>query len=131
MIHGCNDPAFEACGRLLLITLDLQHLRLSSHDLTYGNGVLGSKRLRAAASRFINNHFHPVRPIDSSQIVFTAGVTNAIEVTGWSLGDPGDGVLLGRPYYTAFVNDLGTRAGSVTIISMYHLRLQQIDLVPG
>jgi bifunctional pyridoxal-dependent enzyme with beta-cystathionase and maltose regulon repressor activities len=42
----------------------------------------------------------------------TAGVTNAIEAIVWSLGDPGDGILLGRPFYNAFVTDLGTRAES-------------------
>jgi aspartate/methionine/tyrosine aminotransferase len=35
-----------------------------------------------------------------AQIIVTAGVTNTIEVTAWSLGDPGDGVLLGRPFYS-------------------------------
>jgi len=90
----------------------MQHMRLTSHDLTYGDGFSGSKQLRTVVSRFLTQHLQPVIPFTPAQINLTAGVTNAIEAIGWSLGDPGDGILLGRPFYTAFVADLGARAKS-------------------
>ncbi len=54
-------------------------------------------------------HFQPLIPIIPAQVMVTAGVTNAIELTAWSLGDPEDGVLLGRPFYRAFVGDMRVR----------------------
>lgn len=81
--------------------------------MTYGDSLSGSKLLRAAVSRFVNQHFHPTITTTPAQILVTAGVTNAIEVTAWSLGDPGNGILLGRPFYTAFVGDMRARAESI------------------
>jgi aspartate/methionine/tyrosine aminotransferase len=89
-------------------------MRISSHNLTYGDDFSGGKLLRAAISHFANRHFQPLIPITPAHVAVTAGVTNAIEVTAWSFGDPGDGVLLGRPFYTAFVNDMRARAESLT-----------------
>ena len=79
--------------------------------LTYGDGGTGSKRLRAALSRFITRKFEPVSPVKPEHITVTNGVTTSIEECAWGLGDPGDGFLLGRPYYGSFPHDLGERAG--------------------
>ena len=78
--------------------------------MTYGHGFSGSEALRAAITRSINHHFHLTIPTSPTQIVVTAGVTNAFEATAWSLGDPGDAILLGRPFYASFVGDLHAHA---------------------
>ncbi|KAK3060683.1 hypothetical protein LTS18_007990, partial [Coniosporium uncinatum] len=72
---------------------------------TYGDGPLGSNRLRAAMVRFLNRRLNPVVPIEVEHIVPTNGVTTAIEHCAWALANPGDGILLGQPYYGAFPAD--------------------------
>ncbi|KAJ0418812.1 pyridoxal phosphate-dependent transferase [Aspergillus carlsbadensis] len=72
-----------------------------SHALTYGDGFTGSKKLKAAMCHFLNRHFQPHTPLHP----------NAIENCAWVLCDPGDYVLVGRPYWTTFRSILGNRAG--------------------
>jgi aspartate/methionine/tyrosine aminotransferase len=85
--------------------------------LTYGDGVSGSKRLRAAVSHFVNRHFDPVCPVKPEHLNISNGVTTSIEGCAFALGDHGDGFLLGQPYYGSFPRDLGARAG-VKVISV-------------
>ncbi|KAL4908704.1 hypothetical protein BDW74DRAFT_173936 [Aspergillus multicolor] len=83
-----------------------------SHALTYGDGFTGSTKLKAAMSHFLNRHFQPHRPLQPSHMCITAGASNAIENCAWALCDPGDYVLVGRPYWTTFRSILGNRAGA-------------------
>lgn len=90
---------------------------LADFSLTYGEGGSGSKRLRAAISKFVNRHFKPVVPVTAEQINVSNGVTTSIEACAWHLGNTGDGFLLGQPYYGSFPHDLGDRAG-VTVVGV-------------
>ncbi len=92
-------------------------------SLTYGEGGSGSKRLRAAVSRFVNRHFKPVVPVESEQINVSNGVTTSIEGCAWHLGNAGDGFLLGQPYYGSFPHDLGDRAG----VKLVGVKLGEVD----
>lgn len=77
--------------------------------LTYNNGPSGSLRCKKAISKFLNRHLDSFTPIDIADIVVTNGVSAATEHCSWALCDPGDGILLGRPYYRSFFKDLGVR----------------------
>lgn len=83
--------------------------------LTYGDGPAGSKPLRSAISSFMNNYFNPVEPVKLEQIMVTNGCSAAIEHCAWALVNPGEGILLGRPYYRAFIPDMGLRPGVKTV----------------
>lgn len=78
-----------------------QEVDLRGSVLTYGDGPLGSQRLRAALARFLNRHLRPYRPLDPCHIIATNGVTNALEHVSWAFGDAGEYFLLGRPFYGA------------------------------
>lgn len=78
---------------------------------TYGDGPAGSLPLRTALSSFFNSYFNPVAPVQPAQLMATNGCSAAIEHCAWALANPGEGILLGRPYYRAFVPDMGLRAG--------------------
>ncbi|OAL54267.1 1-aminocyclopropane-1-carboxylate synthase [Pyrenochaeta sp. DS3sAY3a] len=78
------------------------NFRASPHALTYGDGFTGSKRLKHAMCRFLNENFKPVLPLQPAHLFVTPGVGNALECCAWSLFDPGDNVLVGRPYWSAF-----------------------------
>ena len=78
---------------------------------TYGDGPVGSNRLRDAVAHFLHRHMDPVVPLNRDHVTITNGVTHAIEHCSWAFADPGDGFLLGRPYYTAFIPDISLRPG--------------------
>ncbi|KAM0272615.1 hypothetical protein ACHAQH_008606 [Verticillium albo-atrum] len=85
---------------------------IESHFLTYGDGFAGSHHLRHVVAKFISSRFNPVSPVLKKHVSITSGVGPALELSSFSLCDPGDGVLLGRPYYGTFPSDMGARAGA-------------------
>lgn len=78
--------------------------QVPSKAFTYGDGPCGSHRLRKATANFLTKHLRPVQPVEEDQVVVTNGVSHAIEHMSWSLCNPGEGMLLGQPYYGAFVS---------------------------
>ncbi|KAK1141771.1 hypothetical protein N8T08_008436 [Aspergillus melleus] len=91
--------------------------RADSHALTYGDGFSGSIKLKEALCHFLNRHFQPYKSLIPAHIVVTSGASNAVENCAWALCDPGDHVLVGRPYWTTFRTMLGNRA-SVNIVEV-------------
>lgn len=86
-----------------------------SRAFTYGDGPGGSKPIRAALAKFLNDQFHPVKKVHPDQLMVTNGVSTAIEHCAWALASPGEGVLLGRPYYRAFLPDVSFRTGAKVV----------------
>jgi aspartate/methionine/tyrosine aminotransferase len=82
-----------------------------AHGLTYGDGPFGSKRVKAVIASFLNTHLHSASELKPEHIFVTNGVSSAIEHCAWTLANPGEGILLGRPYYRAFLPDIGMRTG--------------------
>lgn len=115
------DPKTNPDGYLSLGVAEntLQHDLLSKHihanlslpneGFTYGDGC---KDLRESMARFLNRKLNPVKALDKAHIVITNGCTVAIEHAAWLFTDPGESILLGRPYYTAFLDDATLRTGS-------------------
>jgi DNA-binding transcriptional MocR family regulator len=85
-------------------------ISLQPTHLDYGHGPYGSPALRTALSTFINNQFHPFKPVEPSHLVIAAGVTATLDLIAYSIADENDAILIGRPLYTSFRNDLGARA---------------------
>ncbi|KAJ6111757.1 hypothetical protein N7523_007818 [Penicillium sp. IBT 18751x] len=90
-------------------------LELPAKYLTYNDGGGGSKRLRSSMCQFLNHHLHPFTPLEPEQLVVTNGVSSAIEHVSWAFADPGEGILLGRPYYGTFIMDLSQRFQSKVV----------------
>ncbi|KAJ5747441.1 uncharacterized protein N7511_009137 [Penicillium nucicola] len=90
-------------------------LDLPAKYLTYNDGGSGSVRLKRALSQFLNRYLHPAIPLDSKHIIVTNGVSSAIEHVSWAFTDPGEGILLGRPFYGTFIPDMSLRPGAVVI----------------
>lgn len=86
-----------------------------SKALTYGDGPAGSIPLRTALAGLFNTHFGPVKPVNAEHLMVTNGVTSTIEHIAWTLADPGQGILLGRPYYRAFLPDIQLRTGAKVV----------------
>lgn len=90
-------------------------LDLPAEYLTYNDGGGGSTRLRTAIAKFLNRHLHPITPLTPDQLVVTNGVSPAIEHVSWAFADPGEGILLGRPYYGTFIPDISQRPGTTVV----------------
>ncbi|KAF9888599.1 hypothetical protein FE257_008531 [Aspergillus nanangensis] len=90
-------------------------LQLPAKYLTYNDGGGGSSRLRHAIAQFLTRHLRPIQSLDASQIVVTNGVSSAIEHMSWCFADPGEGILLGRPFYGTFIPDMSVRPGSKVV----------------
>ena len=78
---------------------------------TYGDGPLGSNRLRNTVANFLNRRLSPVVALEWEHVIVANGVSHSIEHTSWAFCNPGDGYLLGRPYYRAFIPDISLRPG--------------------
>ncbi|KAJ5963092.1 aspartate aminotransferase [Penicillium waksmanii] len=87
------------------------NLQIDTHALTYGDGFNGSHKLKGAICHFLNRLFSPQIALQPSHLAITSGVSNAIECCAWALGDSGDYILVGRPYFNAFKTIFGTRPG--------------------
>ncbi|KAF2111951.1 pyridoxal phosphate-dependent transferase [Lophiotrema nucula] len=81
-------------------------------SFTYGDGPSGSKPARNAIAKFMNTYFKSLKSLDANQIVVTNGLSSVLEHASWALTNPGDGILLGRPYYRSFISDLTLRTGA-------------------
>lgn len=89
-----------------------ENIQIPAKDLTYGDGSVGSKQLRAAAASFLTRKFKPVVDLNSEHVSITNGVSTGIEHLANILTNPGDAFLLGQPYYGAFVPDIELRTGT-------------------
>jgi aspartate/methionine/tyrosine aminotransferase len=85
-----------------------KNMKIPKIALTYGDVY---KRIKTAAARFLTKKFKPVTPIEPSHIHISNGLTPAIQNIAWAVADPGDALLLGRPYYVAFKPDASRRTG--------------------
>lgn len=85
-------------------------IRTSSKTFTYGEGPWGSKRLRIAMADHLNKYFHPVSTVQPEDLVFANGITSLCELFGYAMGEEGDGILISRPCYQAFIADFGAKA---------------------
>ena len=92
-----------------------EKLDLSHHAFTYGDGSTGSKRLKIAMAKFLNDNFDPLTGVAPSHITVTNGCSSALEHISWAIANPGDGFLLGRPFYGTFIPDLSFRTGAKVI----------------
>ena len=95
-------------------------LNLHAKSLTYNDGGSGSLRLKRAIAEFLNRHLHPIQPLDPGHLIVTNGVSSAIEHLSWAITDPGEGILLGKPYYGTFIPDISLRAGAIVVPVSFH-----------
>ncbi|KXH29883.1 hypothetical protein CNYM01_02934 [Colletotrichum nymphaeae SA-01] len=97
-----------------------ENLAVPNHSFTYGDGMTGSKRLKASLARFLSERLHPVTAIEAQHISVTNGCSSAIEHLCWALGNPGEGFLLGQPHYGAFLPDVEYRTGCKLVQVPFH-----------
>ncbi|EOR01618.1 1-aminocyclopropane-1-carboxylate synthase-like protein 2 [Wallemia ichthyophaga EXF-994] len=86
------------------------NFKLDKFDLSYGNGFSCSRELAAAMAVFYNDTLKPVDQIKPEHIVAGVGMSAVNGQLSWYLCEPGEGILIGAPYYNGF--DIELRAQS-------------------
>lgn len=97
--------------------IDNLTIEQDSH-FTYGHGPQGSPKLRQALANLFNDGFRARRTTQANDFVVTSAVASALDSATWCICNEGEGVLVPRPLYTGFTNDIPTRSrGKVVPVS--------------
>ena len=75
-------------------------------DLTYGDSLSCGQELARAMKVFYNNTLKPLQPFEGKDFIVGVGMSAVISQLAFYLGDVGDGILIGTPYYNGFDVDL-------------------------
>lgn len=70
----------------------------------------GGPKFPSALATLLNDHFNPYTPLTGSDIKATSAATALHEILAFSLAEPGEGILVSRPYYGRFELDFGNKA---------------------
>ncbi|OAA55005.1 Pyridoxal phosphate-dependent transferase, major domain protein [Niveomyces insectorum RCEF 264] len=73
----------------------------------YRYSTMGGTRFPAALAAHINTFFRPAAPVRAQDVITASGLTAIHELLGYSLADPGEGILVSRPIYGRFELDFG------------------------
>ncbi|EIN03513.1 PLP-dependent transferase [Punctularia strigosozonata HHB-11173 SS5] len=89
------------------------NLHLAGMDLTYGDTVGGSQRLFKALCRLFERYFNPAIPVRQEHIITGGGLGAMADQLVQLLCEPGDIILVARPYYNGFDDDVSERSQGV------------------
>jgi len=87
----------------------VHQFKFDADQCTYNEGPIGPRRLREAMASHLNDYFSPFRPVTADEVTFTAGLTGLNEMLAFNLTDEVEAILLGRPIYGSFYDDLKTK----------------------
>ncbi|KIW49566.1 hypothetical protein PV05_11234 [Exophiala xenobiotica] len=87
-----------------------KHMNINPWHLTYGQGPNGDPALRRALVSFVQEVFKPSTEITENHICICNGAGSAVDNLSFCMGEPGDGILVGRPLYVGFFPDIEARA---------------------
>ncbi|KAK6382752.1 hypothetical protein LTS17_003421 [Exophiala oligosperma] len=85
-------------------------MNINPWHLTYGQGPNGDPALRRTLAEYVNQVFNPSTPIKDNHICICNGAGSAVDNLSFCLGEPADGILVGRPLYVGFFPDIEARA---------------------
>ena len=71
----------------------------------------------------INDNFNPIVPTKGGEIITASALTAIHELLGYSIANPGDGILVSRPIYGRFELDFGNTNG----LKMVYADMDGID----
>ncbi len=120
--HNQYDPITNSTGVIALAIAENKlmrreivdhinkHMNITPWHLTYGHGPAGSIGLRRAIADFVGDVFNPSMRVDESHVAVCNGAGSAVDNLSFCLGEPGDGILVGRPLYVGFFPDIEARA---------------------
>lgn len=84
--------------------------KLYSYGLTYGE-----ESFRRSLKRFLEHNFHPLEEINIDQLIVTNGVTVILENLAFALAQPGEYIMITKPYYYRLIVDFFERPGVLAL----------------
>ncbi|KAL4814642.1 pyridoxal phosphate-dependent transferase [Aspergillus spinulosporus] len=109
VLNDVWHPQSKPHGYQQLLLRASSSLELSERHLALNDTITGSPRLKVAIADVLSRYLRPSKPLRPSHILANNGVSSAIKHCSWALCDPGDGILVGRPYYRGFNRDMCLR----------------------
>jgi hypothetical protein len=104
--RGCYDPEENPTGVVTQLTSADNHLmktellefittsfKLTEQALGYSSSSGGGKRLPASLAAHLNEYWSPQKLLTGEDITLTGSATALHEILGFSLADPGQGML--------------------------------------
>ncbi|KAH8894096.1 PLP-dependent transferase [Thozetella sp. PMI_491] len=88
-----------------------KNVQIPSEAYTYRFSTGGGPRFPRALAVHLNEYFQPHEALTGAEIQITGAATAMHDVLAWSIGEPGDAILLGRPVYGRFELDYGNKSG--------------------
>ncbi|GLA68676.1 hypothetical protein AtubIFM55763_005418 [Aspergillus tubingensis] len=88
-----------------------EHVEFNVASVAYTSGNNAIHRLQKAVAMHLNNLLVPITPIDPEEVIVASGATAIGSMLGFTLAEPGDGILISRPAYGRFELDYGVEAG--------------------
>ncbi|OOG00454.1 hypothetical protein ASPCADRAFT_392599 [Aspergillus carbonarius ITEM 5010] len=88
-----------------------EHVRFNVASVAYGSGNDATARLQKAVAAHLDDILKPIAPIDPETVIVASGATAIGSMLGFTLAEPGDGILASRPVYGRFELDYGVEAG--------------------
>ena len=99
-----------------LVSFLNKHLEITPDLFGYQAVVMGLPPLYQGLLRLYNSHpFLPAVPVEAEHLALTAGCTALLDNLFWCLCDEGEGVLIGKPLYAGFANDVAVKARGTLI----------------
>ncbi|KAF2136749.1 uncharacterized protein K452DRAFT_329432 [Aplosporella prunicola CBS 121167] len=98
-------------------------VHFKAKDFSYGEGPMGTLRLRTAMANHMNRYFKPREPVDPMHLHFTNGCTSLCDMLGYTMFDEEDGILIAQPSYSGFPIDFGTKAK----VRLVHVPFHGVD----
>ncbi|KAJ4347280.1 uncharacterized protein N0V89_011220 [Didymosphaeria variabile] len=86
-------------------------VEIPEQALGYSYSTAGGQRLPAALAAHLNEYWKPWKPLSGDDIRITGAATALHEILGFSVADPGQGIMTSRPYYGRFELDFGLKVG--------------------
>lgn len=103
--------------------LNESQVKFEEEAFNYRYSTMGGTRFHIAMASHINEYFNPQTPVKTKEILTASGLTSIHEMVGWSLADPGDGILVSRPVYGRFELDFGNTDG----LNMVYADMKGVD----
>ncbi|GLA36365.1 hypothetical protein AnigIFM63309_002463 [Aspergillus niger] len=88
-----------------------EHVEFNVASVAYGSSNNALPRLQRAVATHLDSLLDPITPIDPEAVVVASGATAIGSMLGFTLAEPGDGILISRPAYGRFELDYGVEAG--------------------
>jgi 1-aminocyclopropane-1-carboxylate synthase len=94
-----------------LATFLSENLKITTDMFGYGSVMPGPVGMKSGLCKLYNAApFNPVVTVMPEHIYLSAGCSAVLDQLFWGLCDQGEGVLIGRPLYGGFINDMKARS---------------------